>query len=180
MLLWILIIAASIILDQASKWIVVSTMEYGESIVLIKNIFSFQYIHNYGAAWGMFSNHRWVFMLITSLALIAMPIILYRYRKLHFLFGLSLSLFIGGAVGNMIDRIFLGYVVDFLQFTFIDFPIFNVADICVVCGAIIMMVYVIFFDKELFTDKKQAKKIAVEENTANDGTDQENADNGNG
>jgi hypothetical protein len=102
MLLWILIIAASVILDQASKLLVVNTMGYGESIVLIKNIFSFQYIHNYGAAWGMFSEHRWVFMLITSVALIAMPIILYRYRKLHFLFGLSLSLFIGGAIGNMV------------------------------------------------------------------------------
>jgi signal peptidase II len=180
MLLWILIIAASVILDQASKLLVVNTMGYGESIVLIKNIFSFQYIHNYGAAWGMFSEHRWVFMLITSVALIAMPIILYRYRKLHFLFGLSLSLFIGGAIGNMIDRVFLGYVVDFLEFTFIDFPIFNVADICVVCGAIIMMIYVIFFDKEFFTDKKQTQKIAAEEKTADDGTNQENTDNGNG
>lgn len=180
MLLWILIIAASVILDQASKLIVVNTMEYGESIVLIKNIFSFQYIHNYGAAWGMFSDHRWVFMLITSIALIAMPIILYRYRKLHFLFGLSLSLFIGGAIGNMIDRVFLGYVVDFLEFTFIDFPIFNVADICVVCGAIIMMVYVIFFDKEFFVDKKQTPKTLQEVKTADDGTNQENTDNGNG
>ena len=128
----------------------------------------------------MFSDHRWVFMVITSLALIAMPIILYRYRKLHFLFGLSLSLFIGGAIGNMIDRIFLGYVVDFLQFTFIDFPIFNVADICVVFGAIIMMIYVIFFDKELFVDKKQTLQTAEEVKIADDGTNQENVDNGNG
>ncbi|MBQ3490319.1 MAG: signal peptidase II [Clostridia bacterium] len=180
MLLWILIITASVILDQVTKLIVVNTMEYGQSIVLIKKIFSFQYIHNYGAAWGMFSDHRWVFMVITSLALIAMPIILYRYRKLHFLFGLSLSLFIGGAIGNMIDRIFLGYVVDFLQFTFIDFPIFNVADICVVFGAIIMMIYVIFFDKELFVDKKQTLQTAEEVKIADDGTNQENVDNGNG
>lgn len=170
MLLWILIIAASVILDQATKLLVVNTMDYGQSIVLIKNIFSFQYIHNYGAAWGMFSNHRWVFMLITSLALIAMPIILYRYRKLHFLFGLSLSLFIGGAIGNMIDRVFLGYVVDFLQFTFIDFPIFNVADICVVFGAVFMMIYIIFFDKELLTDKKQPLKNEKEVKTVDDGT----------
>ncbi len=180
MILWILIIAASVILDQVTKLIVVNTMDYGQSVVLIKNIFSFQYIHNYGAAWGMFSDNRWVFMVVTSLALIAMPVILYRYRKLHFLFGLSLSLFIGGAIGNMIDRIFLGYVVDFLQFTFIDFPIFNVADICVVFGAIIMMIYVIFFDKELFVDKKKTQKAAEEVKTADDGTNQENTDNGNG
>ncbi|MBR7161417.1 MAG: signal peptidase II [Clostridia bacterium] len=177
MLLWILIIVASVILDQVSKMIVVSTMDYNQSIVLIKNIISLRYIHNEGAAFGMLSGHRWIFMVITAAALIAMPIILYRYRKLHFLFGLSLSLFIGGAIGNMIDRVFLGYVVDFFEFTFVDFAIFNVADICVVCGAVIMMVYVIFFDKEFLTDKKTPKK-AEEVKTADDGTDQENADDG--
>ena len=80
----------------------------------------------------------------------------------------------------MIDRIFLGYVVDFFEFTFVDFAIFNVADICVVCGAAVMMVYVIFFDKELFNDKKQTLKKTEEGKTADDGADQENADNGNG
>ena len=177
MILWCIIIAALVILDQVTKILVAGNMVLHESIPVIPKLFSLTYIHNYGAAWGMFSNHRWVFMLITSLALIAMPIILYRYRKLHFLFGLSLSLFIGGAIGNMIDRVFLGYVVDFLQFTFIDFPIFNVADICVVCGAVIMMVYVIFFDKELLTDKKQPLKSEEEVKTTHDGTNQKNADN---
>ena len=180
MLLWILIIAASVLLDQVSKILVVSNMAYNQSIVLIKNILSLHYIHNEGAAFGMLSDHRWIFMVVTAASLIAMPIILYRYRKLHVLFGISLSLFIGGAIGNMIDRIFLGYVVDFFEFTFINFAIFNVADICVVCGAAIMMVYVIFFDKELLNDKKQTLKNTEEVNTADDGTDQENADNGNG
>ncbi len=180
MLLWILIIAASVILDQVSKILVVSNMEYNQSIVLIKNIFSLHYIHNEGAAFGMLSGHRWIFMVVTAAALIAMPIILYRYRKLHVLFGISLSLFIGGAIGNMIDRVFLGYVVDFFEFTFINFAIFNVADVCVVCGAVIMMVYVIFFDKELLLDKKQTLKKTEEVKPADDGTNQENADNGNG
>lgn len=180
MLLWILIILASIVLDQAAKMIVVASMEYNQSIVLIKNVLSLHYIHNEGAAFGMLSGHRWVFMLVTAVALIAMPIILYRYRKLHVLFNLSLSLFIGGAIGNMIDRIFLGYVVDFFEFTFVNFAIFNVADICVVCGAAIMMVYVIFFDKELLVDKKQTLKNTEEVKTADDGANQENTDNGNG
>jgi len=181
MILWISIIAASVILDQLTKWIVVNSMELYESIVLIEKIFSFTYIPNYGAAWGMFSNHRWVFMVITSAALIIMPIILYRYRKTHVLFSLSLSLFIGGAIGNMIDRVFVGYVVDFLEFTFIDFPVFNVADICVVFGAILMIVYAAFFDKTFFVDKQKATASVKPEQeiSTHDGTDQENADNGN-
>ena len=91
MILWIIIIAASILLDQLTKWIVVNSMELYESIVLIPKLFSFTHIHNYGAAWGMFSDHRWIFILVTTVALIAMPIILYRYRKVHFLFSLSLA-----------------------------------------------------------------------------------------
>ena len=180
MILWIVIIVSSIFLDQLTKWIVVNSMNLYESIVLIPNVFSFTYIHNYGAAWGMFSNHRWIFILITSLALIIMPIILYRYRKVHFLFNLSLSLFIGGAIGNLIDRIFVGYVVDFLEFTFISFPVFNVADICVVCGAGIMIVYALFFDKTFFVDKNPAPVTAnTEEEHDDDGTNQKNTDHGN-
>ena len=180
MILWISIIAATIILDQLTKWIVVNSMELSESIVLIEKIFSFTYVRNYGAAWGMFKDHQWVFMITTSLALIIMPIILYRYRKVHFLFNLSLSLFIGGAIGNMIDRVFVGYVVDFLQFTFIDFPVFNVADICVVFGAITMIVYALFFDKTFFVEKKAAPVSEhSEEDTADDGTNQKNINDGN-
>ncbi|MBQ8496204.1 MAG: signal peptidase II [Clostridia bacterium] len=169
MILWIIIIAVSVILDQVTKTIVMNTMELYESIPVIENVFSFTYIHNYGAAWGMFSDQRWVFILLTSIALIIMPILLYKYRKVHFLFSLSLSLIIGGAIGNMIDRIGLGYVVDFLQATFIDFPVFNVADICVVCGAIMMLIYIIFLDKTLFADKPKTAKVTEEVN--HDGTD---------
>ena len=181
MILWISIIAACVILDQLTKWIVIHSMELYDSIVLIEKFFSFTYIHNYGAAWGMFDNQRWIFMVATSIALIIMPIILYRYRKVHVLFNLSLSLFIGGAIGNMIDRIFLGYVVDFLEFTFIDFPVFNVADICVVFGAIIMIVYALFFDKTFFVDQKKPAPVSAstEEDTDRDGTDQENLNDGN-
>ena len=181
MILWISIIAACVVLDQLTKWIVVHSMELYDSTVLIEKFFSFTYIHNYGAAWGMFDNQRWVFLIATSIALIIMPIILYRYRKVHILFNLSLSLFIGGAIGNMIDRIFLGYVVDFLEFTFISFPVFNVADICVVFGAITMIVYALFFDKTFFVDQKKPAPVSAstEEDTDRDGTDQENLNDGN-
>ncbi len=180
MILWIIVIAACVILDQLTKWIVINSMELYESIVLIPKVFSFTYIRNYGAAWGMFSNQRWIFILVTAVALIIMPIILYRYRKVHVLFNLSLSFFIGGAIGNLIDRIFVGYVVDFLEFTFINYPVFNVADIFVVFGAGLMIVYALFFDKTFFVDKKKIPAtVTAEEDNVNDGANQKDLDNGN-
>lgn len=155
MVLWIIVIAVSVLIDQITKLIAAGNMVLYESIPVIKGFFSFTYIHNYGAAWGIFSEHRWVFIIITGIAIIVLPIILYKFRKLHFLFGFSMSLIIGGAVGNMIDRVFRGYVIDFLEFTFIDFPVFNVADICVTVGTVILFVYIAFIDKTLFAGKKK-------------------------
>ena len=92
--------------------------------------------------------------MITGIAIVVLPIILYRFRKLHFLFGLSMSLIIGGAVGNMIDRLFRGYVIDFLEFTFIDFPVFNVADICVTVGTVLMFIYIVLSTKRSLPTKR--------------------------
>ena len=179
MLLWIIIMAAAVILDQITKLIVVNNMAAPdpitnfshESITVIENIISFRRVHNYGAAWGILSDHRWVFILVTAIAIVILPIFLYKYRKLHFLFGFSLSLIIGGAIGNMIDRVFLGYVVDFLEFTFINFPVFNVADICVTCGAVLMFIYIAFIDKTLFAENPKKTK---EVQPTDDGTNEKN------
>ena len=172
MWLWVAVIAASVILDQVTKLIVVKNMELYSSAPFIPGIIEFRYILNRGAAWGMFSENRWVFLVVSAAALIALPLLLYRYRHLHFMFGFSLSLIIGGAIGNMIDRVFSGAVVDFLNFTFMDFPVFNVADICVTAGAALMFIYLIFIDKEFFRDKKkeEAEKAAAgaEENGEKD------------
>lgn len=174
MVLWIIVIAVSVLIDQITKIIAAGNMALYESVPLIKGFFSFTYIHNYGAAWGIFSEHRWIFIVITGIAIIVLPIILYRFRKLHFLFGFSMSLIIGGAIGNMIDRLFRGYVIDFLEFTFIDFPVFNVADICVTVGTVLMFIYIVFIDKTLFADKKAPKpeEATGEEVLPNDGNHQ--------
>ena len=161
MWLWVAVIAVSVILDQVTKLIVVKNMELYETAPFVKGIIEFRYIEN-----------RWIFIIISAAALIALPMLLYKYRNLHFLFGFSLSLVIGGAAGNMIDRVFAGAVVDFLNFQFIDFPVFNVADICVTAGAALMFIYLIFIDKEFFRDKKkeEAEKAAAgaEENGEKD------------
>ncbi len=170
MLIWSGIIVLSVLLDQLTKWIAVQTLALHESVPVIDGFFSFSHIRNFGAAWGMLENHRWVFLIITGIAIIVLPIVLYKFRNIHVLFGVALSLIIGGAIGNMIDRVFLGYVVDFLEFTFIDFPVFNVADICVVIGTGLMALYILFFDKTFFVDTKKPKKSSEVSN----GTDNEN------
>ena len=160
MVLWTLLIALSVLIDQIAKLIVVKMLPLYDSVVVIKGFFSFSHIQNRGAAWGMFSENRWIFLTATAVALVVLPIILYKYRKTHVLFGTSMSLIIGGAIGNMIDRVFLGYVVDFLEFTFIDFPVFNIADVCIVVGTFMMAAYILFFDKTLFVDKKKPSETA--------------------
>ncbi|MBR7082867.1 MAG: signal peptidase II [Clostridia bacterium] len=159
MVLWIIIIA-SVLIDQGTKLLISNTFELGETHVLIKGVLNFTYIRNEGAAWGIFSDSRWVFIAITAVMLVVLPLVLYKYRKLHFLFGFSLSLIIGGAAGNMIDRVFQGSVVDFIQAAFIDFPIFNFADCCVTVGAALMFIYLVFIDKTLFKSKKDEEDPA--------------------
>lgn len=176
MVLWSVLIAASVLLDQISKLIVVKTLPLYDSVILINGIFSFTHIQNRGAAWGMFSENRWIFLTATAIAIVILPIVLYKYRNLHVLFGISMSMIIGGAIGNMIDRVFLGYVVDFLEFTFIDFPVFNIADVCIVVGTFMMAAYILFFDKTLFVDnKKTSETVKEEKDTQTDvGTHNEN------
>ncbi len=160
MTLWLIIIAAAVLLDQATKIIAASLLDVGECVVAIPYLFNFHHIKNTGAAWGMFSDNRWVFLIISFAAIIAMPIFLYKYRKAPFLFGFSLSLIIGGAVGNMIDRLFApnGGVTDFIEFAFIEFPIFNVADIFVCIGAGLIFVYLAFLDKTIFPPEEKKQK----------------------
>lgn len=167
MVLWISIIIASVLLDQLTKFATIACLEVGEKIVAIPFLFNFYHIKNLGAAWGMFSDSRWVFLVISSIAIIGLPIFLYKNRKAPFLFGFSLSLIIGGAIGNMIDRLFApeGAVTDFIEFAFMDFPVFNVADICVCIGAVLLFIYLAFLDKVVFPpDEKKKETVPPAEN----------------
>ena len=176
MVLWVIIIAASVVIDQLTKYVISHAYEIGESHILINGVLNFTYIRNEGAAWGMFSNSRWVFIAITAVMLVILPILLFKYRKLHFLFGFSLSLIIGGAIGNMIDRVFQGSVVDFIQAAFIDFPVFNFADCCVTVGAALMFIYLVFIDKTLFHSKKDEENKSVNETDGTEKTGEENTE----
>lgn len=141
----ILVLAA----DFISKTIVSRNMNLYETIEIIDGVFSLTYIRNKGMAWGMLQNQRWLFIAATVVIVAFIIILAIKYGKVHPTLNLGMSLTLSGAIGNLIDRIFYPEgVIDFFHAEFIDFPIFNIADIAVCIGAGLIMIYIIFFDKK--------------------------------
>ncbi len=141
---WLLLALVVVILDQASKWAVLGRFEYGERLNLIPGWFDFTLVYNTGAAFSFLAGaagwQRWFF---TALAIVASVVILFLLRR-HGgqpLFATSLALIMGGAIGNVIDRIVHAKVVDFLLFYRGDwyFPAFNVADSAITIGAVLLI-----------------------------------------
>lgn len=138
----VVLLVAVILLDQLTKWGIQSTIDLNESIEIIPGFFSLTYVHNTGAAWSMLEGKMVFFYIITIIFLIGM---VYFYRTLDkndWLSRIGVVLMIAGALGNFVDRLFLQYVRDFLDFIILeyDFPVFNVADIslCVGVGCIVL------------------------------------------
>ncbi len=135
--------------DFISKMLVSHNMNLYETIEIIEGVFSLTYIRNKGMAWGMLENQRWIFVMATVVIVAVIIVFAVRYGKIHPTLNLGMSLVVSGAIGNLIDRIFYSEgVIDFLHAEFIDFPIFNIADIAVCVGAGLIMIYIIFFDKK--------------------------------
>ena len=161
MLIWFLVIAAVIILDQASKAYVMYGLgldEVGESIPLIENVFHFTHVRNTGAAFGMLDeeNQRWIFIVASIIGIAALIFYLWKFRPKSKWACTALSMIIGGGIGNMIDRIALGYVVDFIDFTLIDFAVFNGADSFVCVGAgLLILALILDIVKEQKTEKEK-------------------------
>lgn len=160
-MLEICIIALTLIADQWTKsWAARVVQPMAESTLPIwKGVFHFTYHENRGAAFGILQGKRVFLLIITVLAVLAMGYILFRYRKE---FGrwmrVGLSLMISGAVGNFIDRVWLGYVRDFIDVRLIHFPMFNIADACLTISVFMIAIYIFFF-----ADKEGKKTIAPPE-----------------
>ena len=143
------ITAVAVLLDQISKSMVVIGLPlYGEAR-FIPGVLSFYHTRNTGAAFSMLSDRRWVFMLLSCVAIVAITVMLYFWRSRHVLLTVSLSMILGGGIGNMIDRIVNGYVTDFFRVDFVDFAVFNVADSFITVGAVLLGVYIIFFEPKV-------------------------------
>lgn len=163
----IAIILGGIVLDQASKLLVVQFMELHESVPLIPNVLHFTYIHNRGAAFGSMTNMRWLFMIISTVAILGLGIYLFRFcRKGSPMLQISLAMIISGGIGNMIDRVRLEYVIDFIDFCAFPFWtwIFNVADAFVVVGGGLMMLSLILDEVKAAKKKKAEEDVHAEDN----------------
>lgn len=165
----IIIIAALIGADQAVKLCIDHNFEVGESKSFIAfgdfRIFDLTYVRNEGAIFGSMSGHRWFLIGFTAIAIIAGIFILFRYMRRSKMLTLALVLFISGGIGNLIDRIRLGYVVDMFDFQLFEFAVFNVADILVVAAIICLFIYVFFIDSRIDeADKASSPKEKAAEN----------------
>lgn len=156
-MIYALLIAAIVIGDQLVKYFTVTNIPVGESITFIPGFMDFTHVQNTGAAFSMFNSVTWLLAILSAVMAAVVIFLLYKYRKrLHSkLFDMAMVFIAGGAIGNLIDRIVQGYVTDMMQFTFVDFAIFNVADCFVTFGAVMLGVWVIWFwDKNKKAEKE--------------------------
>lgn len=163
-LIWYtVIILGIVIIDQLTKYLTVRYLMPVGDVPIIPNVIHLTYVENIGAAFGMMKDYRWIFMTASSVAIVGIYVFLVLYGiKIKPLLGVSLSFIAGGGIGNMIDRIFLKYVVDFINFELIDFAVFNGADSFICIGAGLMILYII-----LYETKPQQKSIIKPESSVN-------------
>ena len=139
-MLYVILSAMLVIADQITKFLTVKYLSPSGSIVVLKNILSFTYVENRGAAFGILQDGRWFFIIITLIILTLLSVYIRRQPEKGNLFKISISMIYAGAIGNFIDRLFKGYVVDMIHATFINFPVFNFADCLIVVGVILLYV----------------------------------------
>ena len=155
-----ILIILLIIFDQVTKLLAVSHLKNIDSISLVRGVFELRYLENRGAAFGMMQNMKFIFVVIAILMLgfVIFGLLKLPDSKKYLPLRIIMILIGAGAVGNLIDRLFRGFVVDFLYFSLIDFPIFNVADIYVSLSCVLLVILVLFVYKDgdfefLNTDK---------------------------
>ena len=136
--------------DQFTKWLAVTKLKGNDAYVLVKGVFELDYLENRGVAFGMFQNQKWAILIFGAVFMLAIIYVIFRLpegKKFEIL-QILLVCIVAGGIGNMIDRFFLGYVVDFFSFVLINYPIFNVADCYVVCATIGLFIMFLFVMKE--------------------------------
>lgn len=153
---YLILIAALVAVDQLVKQLVRTGIPLGGGVDFIPHVMDLTYVRNTGAAFSIFASHTWALALLSAVASVALVYLLVRTSSAPFLWKFSLSLVIAGAVGNLIDRALLGFVTDMFRTLFMDFAVFNVADICITVGGVLCAVYVVFF-----SEKKEEKEGAA-------------------
>ncbi len=140
-------------IDQIIKYFIVTDLKPVGTVNVLGDVFKLTYVENRGVAFGMFSGMQWVFIVLTSLLLAAIIFYMFKKRPSGKFFYITVALIIGGGVGNLIDRVFLNYVVDYLSLSFFP-PVCNFADYCITVGVVLLAVYLLFF-----ADKDRKKEL---------------------
>jgi signal peptidase II len=162
-MLWIILLVLIIFADQLSKWLVVALLQGKESFYVIPGVLRFTYVENDGAAFGMLDDHRWVFLVLSTVMIIALIFYIVKYKPSSKWVMTSLILIVGGGIGNMIDRLLLGYVIDFIDFC--AFPqlwrwVFNIADSAVCVGTFMLSLWLIIDTVKEYKREKAEKEQA--------------------
>lgn len=147
-MVWLIIAIILTAVDQLIKYLIVSCANVSDTLLSLPNIIDITYVRNTGAAFSLMSGKLSLLSVISVAFCVGVIIYWARKKPSHPLLCASLTMMFSGALGNGIDRIFRGYVVDYIQTTFISFPVFNLADIGITVGAVLLVVYVMWFDKE--------------------------------
>ena len=156
-----LVVALGVALDQWTKFLASAYLQGQKSFVLIPGVLQLTYVENTGAAFGSFKDQRWLFMIVSVVAILFILFYILYERKLSFLSLTAFSMILSGGIGNMIDRLSLGYVVDFIDFCLIHFAVFNLADSFVTVGAVLVLL-------SLFLDIWGQRKANNREGREND------------
>ena len=154
-ILYSAIIVVGIILDQLTKFLSVAYLKAVETVPLIEDVLHLTYVENRGAAFGMMKEARWIFISISTVAILIFGLYLYLGHAESPLYAVSIAMVVSGGIGNMIDRLALGYVVDFIDFRLINFAVFNGADSFVCVGAGLLMLALVL---DIMKETKEKKK----------------------
>ena len=162
----VVVILSIVGLDQLTKWLVVEHLPLGSTYEWLRGVVHFTHVQNRGAAFSILQDHRWVFLVFSSVAIVGLSIYLFRFCKQSRVVKISIAFLIGGGIGNMIDRIAYGYVVDFIEWPWLwlpilktEFPIFNVADSFITVGVVILAVALIH---DAVRDEKKKQPAIIE------------------
>lgn len=145
-MIWAIITLLIIIADQVAKYFVASYIDIGEILFSVFGLFDISHVLNSGGAFSILSGKTIFLALISALFCVAVVLFWVKKKPTHTLLCTALTLVFAGAFSNGIDRLFRGYVVDYIQTTFINFPVFNIADIAITVGAVLMVAYCIWCD----------------------------------
>lgn len=159
------IVVAALVLDLVTKYVLDAKMDFEQTWTIIPKLFNFKLVHNFGAAWGMLAGKQ-AFLIVFSIVFLAIFVFYYcKEKNKTWLLTVAFALLVAGCLGNLYDRIFLGFVRDFIQFDFWqNFPIFNFADVALTFGVLLFVIYLVLYFVRAEKDK-QAQKAPRKDKT---------------